>query len=289
MLLKDFLPHPSVSQFVRLYRIVHFSFDNNLTSFPVKAYAPRPEQILAFFPYDTEKAEYKISKRKMDHFRTTLTGQQLEVINRAVARNILVIQIVFQPSGLYQLLGIPSYELTNQYIDAELVLTSDINFVNEQLYHAKSYDEMLKVAHNFVLSLIRKRAKDSHPLDRISKIILRQDSRFSIDLLARESCCSHKQFERKFKERVGVTPKLFSRVTRFDKAFILKNKQPHLDWLTIAIQCGYYDYQHLVRDYKEFTGCSPTAFYEIENKSPERSLGLSEAWYRYAIEDQTFD
>jgi hypothetical protein len=45
MLLKDFLPHPSVSQFVRLYRIVHFSFDNNLTSFPVKAYAPRPEQM----------------------------------------------------------------------------------------------------------------------------------------------------------------------------------------------------------------------------------------------------
>ena len=44
---------------------------------------------------------------------------------------------------------------------------------------------------------------------------------------------------------------------RFDQAFRLKERQPNLDWLAVAVQCGYYDYRHLVRDFKEFAGATP--------------------------------
>ena len=97
--------------------------------------------------------------------------------------------------------------------------------------------------------------------------------------MANEVGLGFKQFERKFKERMGIMPKLFSRIHRFDQAFCLKNLNPAMDWLTIAIRCGYYDYQHLVRDYKIFTSMSPNAFHEIEHKSPEHKLGLSREWY----------
>jgi AraC-like DNA-binding protein len=52
-----------------------------------------------------------------------------------------------------------------------------------------------------------------------------------------------------------------------------------MDWLRIALECNYHDYQHLVRDYKDFTGYGPNAFHEIESKAPERSFGLSEQYY----------
>ena len=53
----------------------------------------------------------------------------------------------------------------------------------------------------------------------------------------------------------------------------MKNRHPERDWLTIALHCGYYDYQHLAKDYKEFTGYTPSAFADIENNAPERSFG----------------
>ena len=56
----------------------------------------------------------------------------------------------------------------------------------------------------------------------------------------------------------------------------LKNAQPRLDWLSVAVELGYYDYQHLVRDFKEFTQLTPNAFYDVDTKAPERAFGVAE-------------
>lgn len=72
---------------------------------------------------------------------------------------------------------------------------------------------------------------------------------------------------------MGVSPKLYARIIRFDQAFRMRNRYPQLDWLSIAIYCGYHDYQHLVKDYKDFTGCTPNEFYALEQLAPERFFG----------------
>ena len=90
------------------------------------------------------------------------------------------------------------------------------------------------------------------------------------------ACLSPRQFYRKFSERVGIGPKVFEKVVRFQKAFFLKNANPHLDWLSIALSCGYYDYQHLSKDYKAFTNMTPAGFCEVDTKAPERTFGLVE-------------
>jgi transcriptional regulator GlxA family with amidase domain len=102
----------------------------------------------------------------------------------------------------------------------------------------------------------------------------------SIDKLANLACLSSRQFYRKFNERVGIGPKVFDKVVRFEKAFFMKNANPNLDWLTIALACGYYDYQHLSKDYKYFTNMSPTLFYELDTKAPERTFGIVEVLER---------
>jgi AraC-like DNA-binding protein len=279
MLLKEFIPAPSVSEYVRLYRIVHFVFDQTDT-LPFKAYPPRPEHCLAFFPFDREKLEYADNNKVIQNTPVILYGQPLSVTNRFVGRHFLIFQIIFQPGALYRLSGIPANELTDQYLDAETVFSSHLRLVNEQLFHAKNYNAMLSIGHQFVEQLIRKVKKDYHPVDEISKLLLKQTGTLSLDWLARQSYLSIRQFERKFKERTGINPKLFARVIRFDKAFLMKNRFPEMHWLRVAIECDFHDYQHLVRSYKEFTGMTPAAFHEVENKSPERKFGLSETYYK---------
>jgi AraC-like DNA-binding protein len=73
-----------------------------------------------------------------------------------------------------------------------------------------------------------------------------------------------------------VNPKLFSRIARFDQTMKLKSTHPNKDWLEIALEIGYYDYQHMARDFKEFTKQSPLEFFRAEKGAPERSFGHSE-------------
>ncbi len=279
MLLKDFIPAPDVQEFVQLYRIVHLSFAHG-ESVPVKAYPPRPEHCLAFYPFDTEMAEYKNSGRIVKNIPVVLYGQFSEVTNRSIGKNFLVVQIIFNPGALFRLTGIAATALTNEYIDAENIFSSQLQNINEQLFFAPTYPAMITIVNNFVRSLIKKQQKPKLLLDDACTLLLQKNGSLSIDALAKQACLSTKQLDRKFYERTGVNPKLYAKIIRFDRAFRFKNSHPYLDWLRIAVECNYYDYQHLVKDYKAFTGLSPTAFHEIENNAPERKFGLSEGYYK---------
>lgn len=278
MLLKDFIPAPDVREFIQLYRIVHLRFEKG-QQVPAKAYPPRPEQCLAFYPYDTETVEYKNSGKLVKNIPVVLYGQFTEVTNRMIGHDFLVFQIIFNPGALYRLTKIPAAEITNLYMDAETVFSTVLRDVNEQLFHAPDYSTMVSVADNFVRQLIRRQQKSRLLIDDACLLLLNSPDRISLQQLARASCLSTKQLERKFKERTGVNPKLFERIVRFDKAFRLKNSNATMDWLRIAVECNYHDYQHLAKEYKDFTRLSPNAFHEIENKAPERRFGLSEGYY----------
>ncbi len=277
MVLSEFLPSQSLSEFVRVYRVVHFVFDD-LTKIPFKPYPPRPEHCLSFYPRDTETVEYVNNGRKTNNLKAVLIGQQTEVTNRFVGKDFLVFQVVFSPSGLYRLTGIPSQQLNNSYFDAETIFSNDIKEVNHKLNDAKKFHEMVAVVEAFLLKQINRGVKEFHRLDQVSNLILKTDTILNIEWLAKESCLSLRQYERKFIERMGVSPKYFSKVVRFENAFRMKNKEPYLDWLSIAIRCGYYDYRHLVKDYKEFTNQTPNNFHLLDNASPERKFGESDTY-----------
>lgn len=279
MLLKDFIPAPDVREFVQLYRIVHLTFPAG-EPIPFKAYPPRPEHCLVFYPFDTETAEYKNSGKIVKDIPVVLYGQFSEVTNRTIGQNFLAFQVVFYPGALYRLTGIPGNELTNEYMDAENVFSSELRNVNEQLFQAAGYPAMIDIANAFVRNLIKKHRKPKLPVDDAFALLLQKNGALPVDRLAREACLSTKQLERRFKERTGVNPKLYARIIRFDKAFRFKNSHPDFDWLRIAVECDYHDYQHLVKDYKEFTGLTPAAFHEVENNAPERKFGLSEGYYK---------
>jgi len=276
MLLKGFMPSPVLQEYVLSIGIVHFEFSKDVT-IPVKAFSPRPGDSIEFFLRDPEFVVYPGSE-KTKRPAVIINGQQTKLIHRHVGNQFLFLGIGFRPGALFRLTGIPADVLANTYIDAEAVLSKDIRLVTDQLTNAHSYTELISIAEQFVVSLIKRSNKTAHGIDKAAGLLLQESGRTSIDWLAKESCLSTRQFGRKFKERMGISPSELSRISRFDKAFKIKNTYPEKDWLSIAIQCGYYDYQHLVRDYKEFTGMSPTAFFQLDNHAPERAFGLSEKY-----------
>lgn len=277
MILKDFLPDPCIRQFVRCYRIVHLRFDSNDPP-PFKPYTPRPEICLAFYPYDRERVDFEGGKKQVRNVPVALVGQALSVTRRYIHGHFMVVQLIFQPGALFRLTGLSAIQLTDAYMDADCVFPKSIHEVNEAFFHAKNYAEIVQIADRFVKQLAQRQRVDEQGIDSVCRtLILNPEA--SLDQLARRAFLSPKQFERKFMERNGVNPKVFARLLRFDRAFRMKNLYPERDWLSIAYQCNYYDYQHLVRDYKAFTGLKPTAFHQLESRAPERRFGMAEQYY----------
>jgi AraC-like DNA-binding protein len=278
MVLNEFHPSKHLKEFIRVYRVVECKFDNNV-DIPFKPYPPKPEQCLSFYPRDVETVEYAKSGVKVSNLHAVLFGQQNELTNRFIGKDFLVFQIVFNPGSLFRLTGIPSHQLTNCYLDAGLIFpNSSINEVNERLAESTNHQEMVHIVELFISTLVKKVKKEIHQLDNIGSLMLQSNEAKSIDWLAKNAYLSNRQFERKFLERMGVSPKYFNKVVRFENAFRMKNKFPHLDWLTISIHCGFYDYQHMAKDYKDLTQQTPTDFHILDLSAPERKFGEADTY-----------
>lgn len=277
MLIRDFLPAKAVCDYVQCYRIVHFKFDMQ-ENIPFKALPPRPEQCLHFFLRDHVSIGDTVNKISYPP-SIFLVGQRTSLVKLFNGSNLLNLQIVFQPTAVYRLTGVPAYELTNHYIDATSIFQKNIQFTFEKLQSAKDYTELIYILNSFVQKLIDRSRKDVLPLDFMTKKMIRSGGDVSIDWLAKESCLCTRQLRRKFYERTGVNPKTFLRIIHFNKAYHFKNCFPYNDWSRIAAICGYSDYQHLVKDYKEFTGFTPPELHLLECNSPENVLGLTKDLY----------
>ncbi|MCF0063170.1 AraC family transcriptional regulator [Dyadobacter chenwenxiniae] len=274
---QEFVPQPQLRRFVQSYQLRHFTFADG-SSIPFKPYAPRPEQTLAFFPRGSESVENLITNTMIKRPRSVVIGQYSQRTNRHLnGPEFCVLLVNLRPGVLYRLLGVPFTELTNTFIDAEDILPKEITRVNERLNGAETPEEMIGIIEKLLLELTTKITRNDHPIDAVTNLLIQRPEDSSVLTLAESSCFSPRQFERLFKERMGISPKLFTRIARMTKAFSIKYNHAELDWLSIAIYCNYHDYQHLARDFKDLAGVTPTTYLREEKDAPERQFGLQDS------------
>jgi AraC-like DNA-binding protein len=84
------------------------------------------------------------------------------------------------------------------------------------------------------------------------------DGMLNIRLLASESGCSQKHLVAQFRDYVGVSPKVAARVIPFNRAVKLIERRGSVNGARLALDCGYYDQSHFIRDFRAFAGCTPT-------------------------------
>lgn len=176
-----------------------------------------------------------------------------------------VLGITFRAGGLQRLCGLPLEEIINASVDASYILGKEINRLAEQLAEATQQQELLALIEHFLLNKL-KQVQALTRFDMAITELVRADGNLSIDEVSRLACLSGRQFERKALERLGMSPKLFARLIRFSKAYRLKEGVTKITWTNIAHQCGYYDQMHLIKDFKTFSGFTPTAIeQQMEN------------------------
>ncbi|GAB3950929.1 AraC family transcriptional regulator [Spirosoma harenae] len=269
MIYQEILPSLPLQPFIQNYLLVHFDFLPE--EFQTKPYPTRIEQALIFFARGYIKSHDPHSGVIVKVANNALFGQHVSRVNfqTFTEPDFLMLMVIFQPGAMYRLLGFSNSELTNEFCNAELMINVELQSVNDQIANARNYQEMLEQVEAYLLRKLRKVKINAHPIDRIGQLLLYNPVPFSLDWLADQANLSPRQFERKFVERMGVGPKLYSRISRFHKVFLQKERAPHLDWLTIAVQYGYTDYNHLAKDFKQFANVTPNLMLKEYSKRPE--------------------
>lgn len=266
-------PSPLLQDFVKKYLLIHFVLDA-AKPYPFKPFPARLEQGITFnFEGFNNWINVQTQVRQIAPL-CAIFGQHTTRFNLHPSGSYKLLRIFFQPGALYRLLGVPLIEFTDTWIDAASVIDSEVVEVNEQLANAQDYTKMIQVVESYLLKKVQSVQIEAHPLDRIARLLETSVTNFSLSWLSEQACLSPRQFDRRFIERMGVSPKLYSRIARYYKAFQFREAHPEVDWLTVALHFGYSDVQHLNKDFKAFAGVTPNMLLKENKQCPEKILHL---------------
>ena len=224
-------------------------------------YPPTPQHCLFFYISDPIRMQKEGDTDFLTQPPSVIVGPQVTRVNLDIGKHHRAVCVGFHPGGLYRLIGIPMSHIFDDGFDATDIIGNEMNKVNLQLKEAITFEDVKNVIEKFLFCKVQK-LKAILPFDFAMKELIHHHGNIAIEKIASLSCLSLRQFERKCIERIGMPPKLFARLARFSNAHRLKGQQSQLSWTSIAYECGYFDQMHLIRDFKEFAGVTPTIMEE---------------------------
>ncbi len=183
------------------------------------------------------------------------THQRCQLIVRG---NVETFVIIFWPSAIHQLFGLPAAETTNRDIAAHAVLGAAASELRQKLGNARTFSERTQIADQFITNQSF-RARPAECIERAANEILRNHGGCRIDSLAHHTGLSIRSFQRLFQQRIGVSPKFYARIVRFESALRTKAASPQMPWTKVAHQFGYHDHMHMVHDFQQLSGETPTS------------------------------
>lgn len=102
-----------------------------------------------------------------------------------------------------------------------------------------------------------------HQMLQATRLIIRSNGMMPIRELTDQLYLGQRHFERKFKHTTGYTPKEFSRITKFRYATRVLRSIKDTDMQQLAIDCGYYDQSHFIKEFRKLSGSNPSAFISL--------------------------
>jgi transcriptional regulator GlxA family with amidase domain len=142
-------------------------------------------------------------------------------------------------------------------VELSLVETLFDKSFYEILPEKKSVKEIIIHIDNYLIRRLPYLYNTEKQIIRAVDLIYLAKGQLSLTRTAAEVCLCTRHFERKFKSAIGISPKTFAKVVRFKQALHCLKTCPQKDLLTVAVECGYYDHTHLIKDFKTLSGETP--------------------------------
>ena len=192
--------------------------------------------------------------------RSWLSGAHSEFIVIDTAPDASMMGAHFRPGGAAAFLGLPLSELRNAVVDLEALWNAEAPRLRDQLLEAPTPAAKFRLLEDALLARWRSSAAWHPAVNYALRCFTAEPQSITVGKVTGEIGLSPRRFIQLFTEQVGLTPKLFCRVRRFQSVLDQIRSRGEIGWADVAVGCGYYDQAHFIHDFQEFCGMNPGAY-----------------------------
>lgn len=247
------LPGAQLQPFIRYYWIQNTNENLDVLTFPIGY----PQLIFH------RRTRFYIPELKSEQARFSISGQVNFPARIQSSGDVETIVVVFHPHAIGTMFNIPVSSFYNQEIDGYSLGDKSLNILADDVLNADDAAEAIKIIEKWLLSRLEDTAIYNFKRVGISLKHLFLDNTINVESMAQLACLSRKQFERVFFNAIGMKPKEYSNVARFQKSLWLM-QNGNRDFADIAYSCGYSDQSHFIRECRRYSGTTPAELLKIQ-------------------------
>ena len=274
MIYREFVPSPALREIVKNYWYVLDPVGNDELEKKFRiSPSGYPELIFHF------RNRMRIYDNGNDHFHmppNLLAGQVTSPVHLQYTGELETLCIKFYPCGIYRLFGIPGNELAGNALEFNLLLNSEASEIHEKLFESKKLEDKIKYVDEFLLKKIKRNNPKVMGIEYAIRQMHMSRGNIPVKQLSDDAGIHIRKFQRDFHEVVGLSPKGFNKILRFNNSYTLITAGEIKSTQDIVYKCGYYDQSHFINDFKIFTGQTPTEYFKDNNRINKLFLGWKE-------------
>jgi len=168
--------------------------------------------------------------------------------------------IQFRPGGAFPFLRMPASELRDLCLPLDDVFGAGASTLRERLLECAGPQQMFAVVEQWLLSQVSKSLEKHPAVAYATQQFVEGALTQPLSSVLQRIGYSQRHFNQLFADEVGLTPKRFLRVRRFQRVITSIACEPSVDWADLALRCGYYDQSHFSHDFRGFCGLTPAAY-----------------------------
>lgn len=195
----------------------------------------------------------------------SVVGTMTKPIFAKLKGRVNYVAIRFLPGGFLHFFDNALYNFTDQIIPLEIISGKEERNLTEQLFLENHIENQIKLLESHLERLLKTNNKNDPVVKNAIYNILVNKGNIRVSELSKIVHTSKRQLRRKFERWVGVSPKAFCRIIRFKNVLRMVRSGPKCNWLSIALEGGYYDQSHFIHEFNSYYGLNPSEFLKSKN------------------------
>jgi AraC-like DNA-binding protein len=189
-----------------------------------------------------------------------VSGAHSEAVMLDTSRPFSIIGVQFKAGGGFPFFGGPSDELRNRHVALDQVWGASGASVRDRLWEATTPRQRFRIVEDALLAGRRDRLAPHRAVRYALAAFDRSTGADRIAEVVTRIGISSRRFAEVFRSEVGLSPKAFCRIRRFNEVLTRIERQSEVDWAAVALSCGYFDQSHFNHDFRAFSGLSPSDY-----------------------------